>query len=328
MSSVFPPVEERSLLRPVTARARVIIDNDFSGDPDNLFQLSHHLLSPSVDIRLIVGSHLPAGDFSDPSDQQAENAAGIVRDLLARVGRVGVPVVAGSNTALAAGNRTAPSEAVDAIIAEAMADDSRPLFYCAGAGLTDLASALETEPRIAERLTLVWVGGEDHPGITGDGLPKERAEWNVAIDIAAAAQVFETTSMAIWQIPRGTYARATVSFAELDQRVGSCGELGEFLAGSLQRVVRGIDPYVSMGETYALGDQPLVLLTALLSSYGFDTESNSHVDIPRPRIDSTGGYGPALEEATVRVFTRLDNRLMFEDMFAKLRRHAKESASA
>lgn len=29
-------------------RMRVIIDNDFSGDPDGLFQLAHHLLSPSV----------------------------------------------------------------------------------------------------------------------------------------------------------------------------------------------------------------------------------------------------------------------------------------
>lgn len=33
-------------------RARVIIDNDFSGDPDDLYQLVHHLLSPSVEIVL------------------------------------------------------------------------------------------------------------------------------------------------------------------------------------------------------------------------------------------------------------------------------------
>jgi hypothetical protein len=39
--------------RPRT-RVRVIIDNDFSGDPDDLFQLAHHVLSLSVHIPLVV----------------------------------------------------------------------------------------------------------------------------------------------------------------------------------------------------------------------------------------------------------------------------------
>jgi hypothetical protein len=43
-------------------RIRLILDNDYAGDPDGLFQLAHHLLSPSADIRLVVGSHLGADD--------------------------------------------------------------------------------------------------------------------------------------------------------------------------------------------------------------------------------------------------------------------------
>jgi hypothetical protein len=60
----------------VTPRARVIVDNDFSGGPDDLFQTAHHLLSPSVEIRMIIGSHLSAGEPWDPSTTQASNAAG------------------------------------------------------------------------------------------------------------------------------------------------------------------------------------------------------------------------------------------------------------
>jgi purine nucleosidase len=52
----------------------VIIDNDFSGDPDDLFALVHHVLSPSVEIPLIIGSHLSVGDEWDPSEMQATNA--------------------------------------------------------------------------------------------------------------------------------------------------------------------------------------------------------------------------------------------------------------
>lgn len=35
-------------------RLRVIIDNDFSGDPDDLYQVAHHVLAPSVEVRAII----------------------------------------------------------------------------------------------------------------------------------------------------------------------------------------------------------------------------------------------------------------------------------
>ena len=42
----------------MSPRLRVITDNDYSGDPDGLVQLAHLLLSPSVDVRAVLGSHL------------------------------------------------------------------------------------------------------------------------------------------------------------------------------------------------------------------------------------------------------------------------------
>ena len=37
---------------PLSPRMRVVIDNNYSGDPDGLLQLLHHALSPSVGIRV------------------------------------------------------------------------------------------------------------------------------------------------------------------------------------------------------------------------------------------------------------------------------------
>lgn len=70
----------------VAPSARLIIDNDFSGDPDDLYQIVHHLLSPSVGIRAIVASHLRPGDGMDPSDRTATNAELVARDVFARMG--------------------------------------------------------------------------------------------------------------------------------------------------------------------------------------------------------------------------------------------------
>ena len=72
-------------------RIRVIVDNDLGGDPDGLVQLAHHALSPSVDLRLVIGSHLRPGDPFDPSDTTADNAAALARDVLALAGRDDVP---------------------------------------------------------------------------------------------------------------------------------------------------------------------------------------------------------------------------------------------
>jgi hypothetical protein len=128
--------------RPVRAEApqmvprmRVILDNDFAGDPDGLFQAAHHLLSPSVDVRCVVGSHLHRGEVWGLSQEQ-DAAAAKICELLEVMELTGhVPVVAGAIAALNAAHGVAHTAAADAIIHEALRDDTElPLFYAAGGG--------------------------------------------------------------------------------------------------------------------------------------------------------------------------------------------------
>src|SRR5690554_5345200 len=93
-------------------RARVIIDNDFSGDPDDLFQLVHHLLSPNVDIVAVVGSHLRDGDPFDPGPRSADNAVSVLTDVFARMGLESTErIFAGSNDPLSDRRTPQPSAA-------------------------------------------------------------------------------------------------------------------------------------------------------------------------------------------------------------------------
>src|SRR4249919_1795510 len=112
--SIFP----RDAVKP---RMRIIIDNDFGGDPDGLFQLVHHLLSPSVEIRGIIGSHLRAGDGFDPSKETATNAKKKIEEVLGimNLGKT-FPVYQGSNFALENDSTAQKSDAANAIIKEAM----------------------------------------------------------------------------------------------------------------------------------------------------------------------------------------------------------------
>ncbi|MBA8815174.1 inosine-uridine nucleoside N-ribohydrolase [Microbacterium halimionae] len=302
-------------------RARVIIDNDFSGDPDDLIQIVHHVLSPSVDIRAVVASHLRPGDVFDSSAHTADNAAAVVKGVFARMGLDSADAIyTGSNHALLDRETPQHSPAVDAIIAEALRDDVQsPLFYVAGGGLTDIASAYLIEPRIADRLTLVWIGGGEHEELAAPPPGAMPIEYNLLIDVVAGQVVFNDSSLTIWQVPRDVYRQCLVSDAELRLRVAATGPLGRYMYDEIARVVGMVGIHASgASETYALGDSPLVLLTALQSIFEPDSASSQHVERSTPALDDDGGYSAVPGARPMRVYTWVDTRLMFEDFYLKL----------
>ncbi len=302
---------------PGGARLRVVSDNDYSGDPDGLVQLAHHALSPSVDLVGVVGSHLRPFDPFDPSGHSAANAAARAREVLALAGRRDVPVLAGAETALP--DRTTPHDSAGAraIIAAAHDDDPRPLYVCCGAGLTELASAWLLDPTISSRLTCVWIGGAEYPGLEAPpGAPA--AEYNTAIDPAAAQVVLNDSDIPVWQVPRDAYRQALASMTELSAAL--TGPLGRHLVEALDTVARfTAAASYNIGETYVLGDSPLVLLTALQSSFEAWPSSSRSRLLPAPVLADDGSYtGAERPDRLIRVWQRLDTGLMMRDLYAKL----------
>jgi purine nucleosidase len=304
----------------VMPRMRVIVDNDFAGDPDDLFQMAHHLLSRSVEIRGIIGSHLRAGDPWDRTGHSAQEAVARIQGLL-RIMEMedSVPVFLGAETALLDPRGPLESDAAKAIVAEAMSESELPLFVVCGGGLTDLASALMMEPKIARRMTVVWIGGEEYPELALRPPRIKGPEYNLHIDIPAAQYVFGETDVPIWQVPRNTYRQALVSFAELESSVLPFGALGRFLWSAIKEVADNCALLgANLGEAYVLGDSPLVLLTALQTPFEADPASSDYVLHPRLAIKPDGSYGEPTIYGNIRVYTRIDCRLLFSDFLAKL----------
>ncbi len=313
MSAPFVP--------PAGARFRVISDNDYAGDPDGLYQLAHHLLSPSVEVRAVIGSHLAVDDPFDPSGRSAANGAAAATTVLELLGLAGtVPVIAGSERPLASRTEPQRSAAAEAIVAEAMRTDTDlPLYVVLGAGLTELASAYLMEPAIADRLTAVWIGGPEHAELGAvpppDALP---IEYNLNIDLTAGQVVFDS-AIPLWQVPRNAYRECIASMSELLLRVKPRGRIGAYLYQTLIDIHEMVAPHgLNMGEVYVLGDSPLVLLTALQTGFEADPASSPYATLPRPRIGDDGGYRPNPSGHPLRVYAGLDVRLMLEDLYAKL----------
>lgn len=316
---------------PLTAKAqprqrrlgRVILDNDFSGDPDGLFQLAHHLLCPAVDIPLIVGSHLPV-KFGGP--HSASDAAAKALALLRMMDLTGVHTpVAGADLPMASRSDWKPSPATAAIVREAMLDDAEaPLVYAAGAGLTELALAWLAEPCIGKRIRLIWIGGREHPGLALPPPGPDEAEFNFTIDPVAAQVIFNESDIEIWQVPRDTYRQMLFTKTELED-LAADGPLGEFLKVEIDGMAAALAkvpgfPPMPVTEAYVLGDSPLVTLTALLPPFQPDPASSRYTLMPTPRLRDDGTYVVRSNARPMRVYTSIDAGLTFRDMTSRFRR--------
>ncbi|MDE1916785.1 MAG: nucleoside hydrolase [Sphingomonadales bacterium] len=304
--------------------ARVVIDNDFAGDPDGLFQLAHHVLSRSVTIPLIIGSHLPA---SFASGHDARDSAQCALELLQvmKLDRVHHPI-AGSETPMASRAAWTPSAASAAIVREAMRDDApEPLVYVAGAGLTDLALAWLSEPKIGKRIRLVWIGGNTPPGLALSAGREDEREFNFSIDPIAARVIFNESDIEIWQVPASTYRQMLYSMAELEELAAS-GPLGAYLKSKLDTMAEKIAHIPGLhqpplSDAYVLGDSPLVTLTALLTPIEPDAASSRYTLLPTPELLDDGHYAPRAGARPMRVYTMIDAALTFRDMNARFRLH-------
>lgn len=306
---------------PSQPRLRVIIDNDFAGDPDDLYQLVHHLLSPSVEVVGIICSHLAEDDPGYVGIDTVEAGMTVLGELVEVMGiDAGQHVHRGSPTPLRSRGAPQPSAGADLIVAEAMRNELglAPLVVVCGGGLTDLASAYLTEPRIAERLTAIWIGGPEHAGLGYRSPGLGDPEYNLNIDLIAAQVVLNDSDLPLWLVPRNVYRQCLVSDVELRRRVATKGPVGALLYRWIHAVYDYMSQHgVAVGEAYALGDSPLVLLTALQSFFDPDASSSNYAVRPCPELDDSGRFTDRTGR-DVRVYTWVDTRLMFEDFFGKL----------
>lgn len=305
----------------IKPRMRVIVDNDFGGDPDGLFELTHILLSPSVEVRAIIGSHLNASDGFDRSKTQAENAAKKANEVVKLLNLEGkVSVIAGSNTGMQNDSTPVISKGVNFIIEEARRTDTQlPLYILCGAGLTEIASAVLKAPDIANKIILVWIGGSEYIDLAYPPPGYSTPEYNLNIDIHAAKAVFNRSSINIWQVPRNGYRQALLSYAQLILQVKTKGAIGKYLASTIDTVMHLLQQYnFKVGETYIIGDSPLVLLTALQSLFEPDPSSSTYILKSAPLITDLGTYAYNSNGRNIRVYDKLDISLMFNDFFAKL----------
>lgn len=292
---------------PENKRVRVIVHTDCKNEADDQYALAHHLMTPRFDVRGIIAGHFDGNCHLYGKDRTEQASYDEILNILELMGLSGrYPVFHGAPHSLPDPATPILSEGAEFIVREAMRDDSRPLYVACQGAITDMASALLLRPEIAQRLTVIWIGGADYPG--------GGSEFNLDMDIHGVNAVF-SSQIPVWQLTTSVYKRFAVSLAELQQKVYPCGRIGRYLFEQMVRFneqaadFNGPWPH---GELWGLGDQGTV---AVLME---ELERVSYDMIQAPTILPDGRYSFENQNRPIRVYHTVDHRLVLEDFFAKL----------
>lgn len=278
---------------PEHKRVRVIVSTDAACEADDPFAIAHALLSPKLDVKAVVAEH-----FAHPGSMERSFAKA---DEVVRLTGRNVPVLHGQvwpkDGTLSTG--------AQCIIDEARKADSRPLFVLCMGAMTTAAAALAAAPDIADRLTIVTIGGRAY----GPDAWAFR-EFNWGNDPDAVNAILQTDAP-LWQIPISGYGMMRVGLAELQHKVAPCGTLGEYLLRQMDAYNQSESASWTAGESWSLGDNPAVGVV-LHPGCGENRMQNAWL------IDRETAYVRELPGREILVYHTIDSRYVLEDLFSKL----------
>lgn len=287
---------------PEEKMVRVITNSDVKNEADDPFAVVHALLSPKFDNVGMIAAHFGIDRDSKSMEHSYQELVKIA-DIM-ELKKEGL-LFRGAERPLQDAKTPIDSEGARLIIKEAMSEDPRPLYVIFFGPLTDMASAYLIEPRIANRVTVIWIGGGMYP----NGGP----EFNLGNDIHAANVVFGS-NMNVWQVPKNVYEMMPVSLAELEYRLLDNGKLGNYLFDQLVEHSYEEIPRKSpfrTGESWVLGDNPAVGLILYEHRFEFDWVRAPYITVEMQYVH-TGINRP------IRVYKKIDSRLLLEDLFCKI----------
>lgn len=233
---------------PPAGELRVVIDADAANEVDDQWAIATALGFPErLRIEGFVSAHY---GVRGGSKGIAKSHASILA-VLERAGRAKKYVVKQGSDPIVYRDRLPESEGVDFIIEQARkSTPEKPLWLVALGPATNAAVALLKDPSIADRIVVLWHGRTEWP--------KRCWNFNAYNDVKAVQVLFDAP---VRLILFDTGEGLTMPMDESERRVGTLGELGEFLHGIRKKSAyasRADKGMFDLGDVTALIDEKCV----------------------------------------------------------------------
>ncbi|WP_274363475.1 nucleoside hydrolase [Paenibacillus thermotolerans] len=226
MATAFPAISEELRVQRLAhpgRKIRMVLDTDTFNEIDDQFAVVYALKSPeAMEVEALYAAPFFNELSSGPADGMEKSYQEILK-IRSILGREDIPAYRGSAAYLPGADRPVESEAARDLVSRAMASDpSDPLYVVAIGAITNVASALLLEPRIAERIVVVWLGGN------AMHWPDTR-EFNLQQDIHASRLVLDCGVPLVIVTCMGVATHLTTTLSELAEHVKGKSPIGDYL---------------------------------------------------------------------------------------------------
>ncbi|GAA3409648.1 nucleoside hydrolase [Paenibacillus hodogayensis] len=223
----FPKLSPSKLLQRLTPpkrKVRMVLDTDTFNEIDDQFAVVYAMKSPE---QLQVEAFYAAPFHNQLSTGPQDGMEKSYNELLTISSHLpemsGIPVYRGSGSYLSGPDTPVESEAARNLVERAMAStDDDPLYVVAIGAITNVASAILMEPRIIEKIVVVWLGGHALHWPT-------TKEFNLFQDLHASRLILNCGVPLVLIPCLGVASHLLTTLSEVKDYVKDKGPVGEYL---------------------------------------------------------------------------------------------------
>jgi purine nucleosidase len=223
----YPKLTEEKRLQRLSfpqKKVRMILDTDTFNEIDDQFAVVYALKSSEhMVIEAFYAApfynHLSTGpkDGMEKSFRELQKISALLPEM------EGIPLYRGSEGYLTGPETPQESEAVRNLVERAMASaEGDPLYVVAIGAITNVASAILMEPRIIEKIVIVWLGGHALHW-------QHTIEFNLAQDLHASRIILDCGVPLVLIPCLGVTSHLQTTLSEIRDYVKGKGPVGDFL---------------------------------------------------------------------------------------------------
>jgi inosine-uridine nucleoside N-ribohydrolase len=214
-------------------------------------------------------------------------------------------VFKGSETPLTAENIPVVSDAAQDLVLRAKAYTAeKPLYVIAVAALTNIASALLLDPTIAEKIVVVWLGGNTPE--FGDAW-----EFNLFGDLLAAKVVFDKMQGGLVQVPCwGCVSAFSTTEYELTHYLLGKNALCDYLVGATLAYHESVKDQV--------WSKPIWDVTAVAWLLNDEKRFMRDRYAFTPQVTAKGEYKNGKDRGQMKYVYHIERDALYADLFKKL----------
>lgn len=219
-------------------RVDLVIDSDTYNEIDDQFAISYAIHAPEkITVKAFYAAPFTNERSSGPADGMKKSYGEILKllDLSGQSGKY--PVFMGSDRYLPGEQTPVVSDAAADLVQRAgRYSPEHPLYVVSIGAITNIASALLADPSVAEKIVVIWLGGNALHW-------PDNMEFNCKQDVAAARVVFSSGAPLILLPCMGVVSAFTTTGPELEYWLKGKNALCDYLVHNT----------VSAAEEYARG---------------------------------------------------------------------------